>query len=89
MLSWTIDAALVVISVSLVLVLYRLVRGPATVDRVLALDTLAMNFVAMLVVLSLRFETGLYLEAVLVLAVLAFVGTTAISKYLMRGRIID
>lgn len=89
MLSLTIDIALGGLALSLVLVLVRMVRGPATIDRVLALDTLAMNFVAMLVVLSLRFETDLYFEAVLVLAVLAFVGTTAISKYLMRGRIIE
>lgn len=89
MLSWAVDVALVGISLSMILVLVRLVRGPATIDRVLALDTMAMNFVAMLVVLSLRFATELYLEAVLVLAVLAFVGTTAISKYLMRGRIIE
>lgn len=89
MLSWAVDVALVGISLSMILVLVRLVRGPSTIDRVLALDTMAMNFVAMLVVLSLRFSTDLYLEAVLVLAVLAFVGTTAISKYLMRGRIIE
>jgi len=89
MLAWIVDATLIGIGVSLSLILFRLLRGPTTIDRVLAFDTLATNIIALLVVLSIRLETALYLEAILVLAVLAFVGTTAISKYLMRGRIID
>jgi multisubunit Na+/H+ antiporter MnhF subunit len=81
--------ALIGLSVSIALCLYRLLIGPATVDRLLALDTMSINVLAMLVVLSIRLHTDVYLESVLVLAVLAFVGTVAIAKYLMRGRIIE
>lgn len=81
--------AFVGLGLSMALTLYRLLVGPATVDRVLALDTLATNFVALLVLLSIRFGTDLYLEGALVISVLAFVGTVAIAKYLMRGRIIE
>jgi multicomponent K+:H+ antiporter subunit F len=71
------------------LCLYRLLIGPDTVDRLLALDTISTNVIAMVVVLSIRLGTAVYMESVLVLALLSFVGTVAISKYLMRGKIIE
>jgi multicomponent K+:H+ antiporter subunit F len=77
------------LSISLSLCLYRLLIGPNTIDRLLALDTISTNVIAMLVVLSIRLHTDVYMESVLVLALLAFVGTVAISKYLMRGKIIE
>lgn len=89
MINWVVSATLAVLAVSMALVLLRLFLGPSTIDRVLALDTLATNFVAFLVVLSIRLGTDLYIEGALVLSVLAFVGTVAISKFLMRGRIIE
>lgn len=89
MMETVLTVALTTLGVSMALVVYRLIIGPATVDRVLALDTLATNFIAFLVILSIRLRTDLYLEGALVLAVLAFVSTVAISKYLMRGRIIE
>lgn len=88
-MDWVLMVTLSVLSLSMVLIVHRLLAGPATIDRVLALDTLATNFVAVLVVLSILLETDLYLEGALVIAVLAFVGTVVISKYLMRGRIIE
>lgn len=81
--------AFVGLGLSMALTLYRLLVGPATIDRVLALDTLATNFVALLVLLSIRFATDLYFEGALVISVLAFVGTVSIAKFLMRGRIIE
>lgn len=83
------SVALFGLSISIGLCLYRLLIGPNTVDRLLALDTIATNILAMLVVLSMRLHTDVYLESVMVLAVLSFVGTVAISKYLMRGKIIE
>lgn len=77
------------LAVSIVLCLYRLIIGPAVVDRLLALDTITVNVLAVLVVLSIRWETADYLESVLVLALLGFVGTVTIAKALMRGRIIE
>jgi multisubunit Na+/H+ antiporter MnhF subunit len=89
MLSAVINVVMFGLSVSMALCLYRLLIGPHVVDRLLALDTISTNLLAFLVVLSIRLETDLYMESVLVLAVLAFVGTVAIAKYLVRGRIID
>jgi multicomponent K+:H+ antiporter subunit F len=74
---------------SIALCAYRLLIGPAVVDRLLALDTITVNVIAVLVVLSIRLGTDVYLDSVLVLALLGFVGTVTIAKALMRGRIID
>ncbi len=89
MLASVVGVTLVGLGVSIALCLWRLLIGPDVVDRLLALDTIAINAVAFLVVLSIRLGTEAYLEAVIVLALLAFVGTVAIAKALMRGRIIE
>jgi multicomponent K+:H+ antiporter subunit F len=80
---------LVGLAVSIALCVYRLIVGPAVVDRLLALDTITINALAVLVVLCIRWHTDVYLDSVLVLALLAFVATVTISKALMRGRIIE
>jgi multicomponent K+:H+ antiporter subunit F len=66
---------------------WRLLRGPALHDRVLALDTLYINTLALLVLTGIWRGTTLYFEAALVIAMLGFVGTVVMSKYLMRGNI--
>ncbi len=89
MLAAVTTIALAGLAVSIALCLYRLAIGPAVVDRLLALDTITVNVLAVLVVLSIRLETDVYLDSVLVLALLGFVGTVTIAKALMRGRIIE
>jgi multicomponent K+:H+ antiporter subunit F len=73
--------------VALALNAYRLVRGPALPDRVLAIDTLYVNTIALLVLLGVRYDTQAYFEAALVVALLGFVSTIALAKFLVRGRI--
>lgn len=73
----------------LLLAFWRLLRGPSLPDRILALDTLYIDALALLIVLGIRFDTALYFEAALVIALLGFVGTVALSKYLLRGDIIE
>ena len=77
------------LTLSMLLATWRLLRGPMLPDRILALDTLYVNSMALLVLLGLRFDTGLYFEAALLIAMLGFVGTVALSKYLLRGDIVE
>jgi multicomponent K+:H+ antiporter subunit F len=84
-LPWGIGA----LSIAMLLATWRLLRGPALPDRILALDTLYVNSMAMLILFGLRFGTVLYFEAALVIAMLGFVGTVGLSKYLMRGDIVE
>lgn len=84
-LPWAIGA----FAVSMVLALVRLLRGPALPDRILALDTLYINSMALLILIGIQFDTELFFEAALVIAMLGFVGTIALSKFLMRGDIVE
>jgi len=68
---------------------YRLARGPMLADRVLALDTLYVNTIALLVLFGIRYDTQTYFEAALVVALLGFVSTIALAKYLARGEIVE
>ena len=67
---------------------YRLLRGPSLPDRILALDTLYVNTLALVVLFGIRYDTQVLFEAALVLALLGFIGTVALSKYVTRGDII-
>lgn len=72
-----------------ILNVYRLVRGPDAPDRVLALDTLYINAIALIILLGITLGTRLYLESALLIAVMGFVGTVAMAKYLKRGSVIE
>jgi multicomponent K+:H+ antiporter subunit F len=75
--------------VALVLAGWRLLRGPTLADRILALDTLYVNSVALLVLIGIHFGTVIFFEAALIIAMMGFVSTVALAKYLLRGDIIE
>lgn len=81
--------ALVMMAIALLLNLWRLLRGPSAADRVVALDTMYVNTLALLVLLGVWRGSPLYFEAGLVIAMLGFVGTVALFRYLLRGRIVE
>ena len=76
-------------ALALLLSLYRLLRGPGLADRILALDTLYMNTIALLVLLGLRQGTAIHFEAALVIAMLGFVSTVVLAKFALRRDIIE
>lgn len=75
-------------ALALLLAMWRLLRGPSLPDRVLALDTLYIDSLALLVLAGLHYGTPLYFEVALMISMLGFVGTVVLSKYLLRGNII-
>ncbi|PVE25456.1 K+/H+ antiporter subunit F [Microvirga sp. KLBC 81] len=77
------------ITVASLLTLYRLARGPDVLDRILALDTLVINTIGLIVVIGLWFRTTMYFEAALLFAMVGFVTTVALCKYLLRGNVIE
>lgn len=77
------------LAIAMLLTLWRLLRGPGLPDRILALDTLYINALALLVLLDIQLETVLLFETALIIAMLGFIGTVALSKYLLRGDIIE
>ncbi len=83
------NIALVAITVSLLFCGWRLLLGPETTDRLLALDTLYLNTVALIVVLGMRWNTPLLFEAALLVAMLGFASTVALARYLSRGDVVE
>lgn len=89
MLNLALSIAFVMVAIAILLSFIRLVIGPSVPDRILALDTLYLNTIALLVLLGLNLKSALYFEAALLIAVMGFMGTLALSKYLLRGDIME
>jgi len=88
-LALAITGAQVMLGAAMMCATYRMIAGPRAQDRVLGLDTFVTN--AMLIMLTFGIQTGrtLYFESALIIALLGFVGTVALSKFLMRGEVIE
>lgn len=89
MLTIAITIAQGAIGLALVLNIYRLLRGPDAPDRILALDTAYVNSIALLVLYGVQQGSALYFEIALLIAMVGFVGTVILAKYLLRGNIAD
>ncbi|MFY8044443.1 MAG: K+/H+ antiporter subunit F [Rhodoferax sp.] len=76
-------------TLTLLLCGWRLLLGPTIADRVLALDTLYLSLVALVVMLGLLWQTPVLFEAALIVALLGFVGTVALARYLSRGDVVE
>jgi multicomponent K+:H+ antiporter subunit F len=77
------------VALAITLNLYRLFKGPSAADRILALDTMVINAIALIVLHGILEETTMYFEAALLLAMVGFVGTVAYAKFLLRGDIVE
>jgi len=89
MLSLATSAALVMLGLAMALNLWRLAKGPSAPDRILALDTLAINTIALVMLIGIVSMSTAYFEAALLIAMMGFVGTVALCKFLLGGDIIE
>lgn len=89
MLNTAIIIAFILIALAQLLNLYRLFKGPSLPDRILALDNMYIDALALFILLGIHFNTTAYFEAALIIAVMGFISTVATSKYLMRGDILE
>lgn len=69
--------------------LWRLLVGPELTDRILALDTFYINTIALLMLIGIRLGSAIFFEAALLIAMMGFIGTVALCKYILRGDIIE
>ena len=88
-LAWALDLSLAAVALAMALCGWRLLRGPGLVDRMLALDTLTINVVALVVLLGMRWGTTLLFEAALLIAMLGFVSTVALARFAVRGDVVE
>jgi multicomponent K+:H+ antiporter subunit F len=89
MLNVAVLLAMVLLGVALLLNTWRLYRGPDATDRILALDTLYINAAAAIVLYGIHIGRAEFFEAALLIALLGFVSTMALAKFLLRGDIIE
>ncbi|TAM49797.1 MAG: K+/H+ antiporter subunit F [Burkholderiaceae bacterium] len=88
-LSWALPLALLILMLAMACALVRLLKGPAAQDRVLALDCMYLNAMLTMLVLGLVYDSSNYFEVALLIAMLGFVGSTAMAKFLLRGEVIE
>jgi len=84
-----VNIGIAAVTLAVLLCAVRLLRGPTPTDRVLALDTLYMNAVALIVLLGIRWNTALLFEGALLVAMLGFASTVGLARYLSRGDVVE
>lgn len=89
MITIALNLTIAMVTLAALLNVYRLIKGPDEPDRVLAIDTLYINAIALIILLGITLGTRMYLESALLIAVMGFVSTVAMAKYLKRGSVIE
>jgi Multisubunit Na+/H+ antiporter, MnhF subunit len=82
-------AALILLSLAVLGALFRLFAGPSISDRIAALDTIGILMLAMIAVLGMLLKTEAYLDIVLLIGILTFIGTAAFARYIERGIVME
>lgn len=88
-IAWALPITLSLLGLSMLLVVVRLLIGPSAQDRILAIDCLFVLGMYVMLALSIYYDSSAYFEAALLIALLGFVGSTAMAKFLLRGEIIE
>ena len=89
MIATATTVALIAIGAAMLLNLYRLLVGPDTPTRVLALDTLVINAIALVVLAGIYYNTAIYFEVALLFAMVGFLTSVAYCKYMLRGNVME
>jgi len=89
MLNTVLPIVIGMVVLAMALNLWRLARGPSLPDRILALDTLGINVIGLVMLLDIALGTAVYFEAALIIAMMGFVGTVALCKFILSGDIIE
>ncbi len=89
LLSVSINITLVLYLLAMLLGLLRMLRGPSSQDRVLALDFIFVVAMLVMLVLAIRYNSTMYFEGALLMALFGFIGSVALAKFLLRGEVIE
>lgn len=86
---WSLSLATILLAAAMAVATYRIVRGPRAQDRIVGLDSVYVSGMLLLLTFGIRSGSTIYFEAALIIALLGFVGTTGLAKFLMRGEVIE
>ena len=80
---------LIIIFLSVLGTLARVFKGPSTPDRLIALDGIGVMLISIIALLSIVFDTTMFIDVILLIAIMSFIGTVSFSKFIEKGAIID
>lgn len=89
MIAYALAFGFVAVSLALLMNLWRLTVGPTIMDRVLAVDTMVVNAIALIILFGIQVDTTLYFESALLLAMFSFISTVAFCRFILRGDVIE
>ncbi|KXH80924.1 Na(+)/H(+) antiporter subunit F1 [Sporosarcina sp. HYO08] len=89
MIETLLTISLVLFATTIAIAVVRIILGPSMPDRVIALDIIGVNLIATIGIVSILLKTKAFLEAILILGILSFIGTIAFSKSIERGIIVE
>jgi multicomponent K+:H+ antiporter subunit F len=89
MLAWSTTAAQILLGLAMACAAFRILRGPRAQDRVVGFDSLYVNAMLLLLAFGIGSGSAVYFEAALIVALLGFVSTVALAKFLLRGEVIE
>lgn len=80
---------MIVVGISILMLVYRTIKGPTNADRAVAVDSIGINLIAMTGVLCIHLDTAKFQSIILLIGILTFIGTIAIAKFIERGVVIE
>lgn len=89
MIAAMLTISVILFALTILVAVIRIILGPSLPDRVVALDVIGVNLIATIAVVSVILNTKAFLEAILILGILSFIGTIAFSKFIERGKIVE
>lgn len=89
MIASMLTISVILFALTILVAVIRIILGPSLPDRVVALDVIGVNLIATIAVVSVILNTKAFLEAILILGILSFIGTIAFSKFIERGKIVE
>ena len=89
MIQIMLTTSLVLFSITIAIAVLRIILGPSMPDRVIGLDVIGVNLIATIAVISVMMNTKSFLEVILIMGILSFIGTIAFSKFIERGVIVE
>ena len=89
MIEYALNFGFFALSLAVLLNLWRLLRGPSLMDRVLAVDTMVINIIALIILFGIQQRTTIFFEAALLFAMFGFISTVAYCRFILRGDVIE
>lgn len=81
--------SLILVVLSMIGIMVRVFRGPSVPDRLIALDGIGVMLISAIALISILFDTPFFIDVILLIAIMSFIGTVSFSKFIERGEIIE